>query len=136
MRGHLATIDGAPARVKPTRSLADAVISVCLTSHFSREEVRRSAAIVERLGTIARGVRVVVSGGLEMALVASGRLDAFVSVKSDAVSHATGMALIRAAGGRVTGLEGEDSGLDDLVKVASGATIHDELLTVLRDVLK
>src|SRR5450755_2888896 len=32
-RGQLATIDGKPARVKETRSLSDAVLSVCLTSH-------------------------------------------------------------------------------------------------------
>ena len=72
--GHLATIDGQAARVKQTRSLSDAVLSVCLTSHFSPDEVRRTSAIVERLASVARGVRVVVSGGLELSLVASGRL--------------------------------------------------------------
>lgn len=75
LAGEGATIDGAPARVSATRSLADAVISVVLTSHFSRDEVHRTARVIEQLGTVARGVRVVVSGAFEMAMVASGRLD-------------------------------------------------------------
>ena len=130
--GRLAEVDGQPARVRPTTSLADAVVSVCLTSHFSAPDVRRTSAIIERLGSIARGVRVVVSGGLEMALVASGRLDAFVSMKADVVSHATGTALVRAAGGRVTDLRGAERKLDGLEMVASNGGIHEELLAELR----
>ena len=136
VRGQLATIDGQPARVKPTRSLADAVISVCLTSHFSPDEVRRTSAIIERLASVARGVRVVVSGAIEMSLVASGRMDAFVSIKADIVSHAAAMQLVIAGGGRVTTLAGRDAGVDDLEKIASNGLIHDELLAQLRDVLR
>jgi len=135
VRGQLATIDGRAARVTETRSLSDAVISVTLTSHFSREDVRRTAKILERLGSVARGVRVVVSGGLEMSLVASGRLDAFVSIKADIVSHAAAMQFVRAGGGRVSTLSGRDCGIDDLEKVASNGLIHDELLTHLREAL-
>ena len=47
-RGAVADIDGVPARVKPTASLADAVISVCLTSHFEPDLVRRTVASVQR----------------------------------------------------------------------------------------
>ena len=132
VRGSLATIDGMPARVRPTRALADAVVSVCLTSHFSAQEVRRTAAIIARLGSVARGVRVVVSGALELSLVAGGRLDGFVSIKADAVSHAAAMQLVLAGGGRVTTLEGRDAGVDDLEKIASNGLIHDELLAELR----
>ena len=57
-----------------------------------------------------RGVRIIVSGGLEMTLVADAQLDAFVSLKADAVSHAAAMPLVRAAGGRVTRLDGGDPG--------------------------
>jgi fructose-1,6-bisphosphatase/inositol monophosphatase family enzyme len=133
VRGSLATVDGQPARVRPTRTLADAVVSVCLTSHFSADEVRRTAAIIDRLGRVARGVRVVVSGALELSLVAAGRLDAFVSIKADAVSHAAAMQLVRAGGGRVTTLDGRDAGVDDLEKIASNGSIHDELLAQIRD---
>jgi len=122
--------------VTQTRSLSDAVISVCLTSHFSDDEIRRTVAIIDRLGRVARGVRVVVSGGLELSLVASGRLDAFVSIKADVVSHATGIQLVRAGGGRVSTLEGRDSSVEDLEKLATNGLIHDELLAQLREVAR
>jgi len=134
LRGRIAEVDGRPARVKPTTSLADAVLSVCLTSHFSPELVRRTSAIVERLAGVARGVRIVVSGGYEMSLVASGRSDGFVSIKADVVSHAAGMELIRAAGGRVTTLSGREAGNDDLERIATNGAIHDELLAELEGI--
>jgi fructose-1,6-bisphosphatase/inositol monophosphatase family enzyme len=133
-RGALAEIDGSPVHVKPTTLLSDAVISVCLTSHFSPELVRKTSAIVERLAGVARGVRIVVSGGYEMSLVASGRSDGFVSIKADVVSHAAGMELIRAAGGRITTLSGREATNDDLERIATNGSIHDELLEHLNAV--
>jgi myo-inositol-1(or 4)-monophosphatase len=129
----LATVNGEAARVSRTARLADAVVSVVLTSHFSPDEVRRAAAIVGRLGGVARGVRIVVSGAFEMSLVASGRLDAFVGIKADIVSHAAAMPLVRAGGGLVTTLAGVDSLDEDLEKVASNGQIHEELLEHLHE---
>jgi myo-inositol-1(or 4)-monophosphatase len=134
--GQLATVNDQPARVSGTRALSDAIVSVVLTSHFSPDDVRRTARVVERLGSVARGVRIIVSGALEMTLVASGRFDAFVSLKADIVSHAAATPLVRAAGGRVTKLDGRDSAVDDLEKIASNGLIHDELLACLNEALR
>jgi myo-inositol-1(or 4)-monophosphatase len=134
VRGALATVNGEPVRVSDTRALADAVVSVILTSHYQPEEVRMAAAIVERLGSAVRGVRIVVSGALEMTWIAAGQLDAFVSIKADLVSHAAAMPLVRAAGGRVTTIAGVDSQFDDLQKIASNGHIHDELLRLLEEI--
>jgi myo-inositol-1(or 4)-monophosphatase len=135
-RGYLATINDQPAKVSGTRKLSDAIVSVILTSHFSPDEVRRTARIIERLGSLARGVRVIISGALEMTLVAGGQLDAFVSIKADIVSHAAAVPLVRAAGGRVTRLDGNDARIDDLEKIASNGLIHDELLACLGEALR
>jgi myo-inositol-1(or 4)-monophosphatase len=132
--GGIATINGRNARVSDRRSLADAVVSIVLTSHFSDHEVARTAEAVRRLGTMARGVRIIVSGGLEMTLVADGQLDAFVSLKADVVSHAAAMPLVRAAGGRVTRLDGRDAVDEDEERVASHGAIHDALLECLRGI--
>jgi myo-inositol-1(or 4)-monophosphatase len=129
-----ATVSGRRACVSARTSLADAVVSMVLTSHFSEHDVARTAEAVRRLGGAARGVRIIVSGGLEMTLVADGQLDAFVSLKADAVSHAAAMPLVRAAGGRVTRLDGSDASDDDLERIVSNGRIHDELLECLRDV--
>jgi myo-inositol-1(or 4)-monophosphatase len=69
-----------------------------------------------------------------MTWVAAGRLDAFVSIKADLVSHAAAMPLVRAAGGRVTTVAGADSQFDDLEKIASNGHIHDELLRLLQEI--
>jgi myo-inositol-1(or 4)-monophosphatase len=135
-RGVLSTINNQPAGVSATRTLSDAIVSVILTSHFSPEEVHRTARIIERLGSLVRGVRVIISGALEMSLVASGRFDAFVSIKADVVSHAAATPLVRAAGGRVTKLDGTDSKIDDEEKIASNGLIHDELLACLNEALR
>ena len=130
--GSVATVDGKPAMVSGTASLADAVVSICLTSHYTEEETERTSAVIARLAGLCRGVRVIVSGGLEMSLVAAGRLDAFVGLKADIVSHAAAMPLVRAAGGRVTTVTGADSRDEDLEKVVSNGLIHEELLQAIR----
>lgn len=132
--GGIATVNGRDARVSARTSLSDAVVSIILTSHFTDQEVARTAEAVRRLGRTARGVRIIVSGGLEMALVADAQLDAFVSLKADVVSHAAAMPLVRAAGGRITRLDGRDSTDDDTEKIASNGVIHDELLACLAGV--
>lgn len=131
VEGGPADVNGRPARVGAVERLADAVVSVVVTSHFEAHEVRRAAAIVEALGRQARGVRIVVSGAYEMSLVAAGQLSGFVGIKADIVSHAAAMPLVRAAGGRITTEEGVDSTDADLVKIASNGRIHDELLAVV-----
>lgn len=130
--GSVATVNGSPAAVSRTASLADAVVSICLTSHYSVEDSERTCAVIRRLAGLCRGVRVIVSGGLEMSLVAAGRLDAFIGLKADIVSHAAAMPLVRAAGGRVTTVKGADSRDEDLEKIVTNGLIHDELLEAIR----
>lgn len=130
--GAVASVDGRPAAVSQTTALADAVVSICLTSHYSLEDTERTCAVIRRLSGLCRGVRVIVSGGLEISLVAAGRLDAFIGLKADIVSHAAAMPLVRAAGGRVTTVAGRDSRDEDLEKVVSNGLIHDELLEAIR----
>jgi myo-inositol-1(or 4)-monophosphatase len=134
LEGAVATINDRPARVSDRRALADAVVSIVLTSHFTDREVQRTAEAVRRLGNAVRGVRIIVSGGLEMTLVADGQLDAFVSLKADLVSHAAAMPLVRAAGGRVTRLDGRDAFDEDVERVAAHGAIHDALLELLHGI--
>lgn len=127
-----ARINGRRAAVSRTADLADAVVSVVLTAHFDAPTVARTAALIRRLGEVGRGVRVIVSGGLEMCLVADGRLDGFVSLKADAVSHAAAMPLLRDAGGRITRPDGADAGDEDAERIASNGLLHDALLEIMQ----
>ena len=132
--GEIATINERHARVSERRSLADAVVSIVLTSHFDERTVARTAEVIRRLGGLARGVRIVVSGGLELSLVADGQLDGWISLKADLVSHAAAVPIVRAAGGRVTRLDGSDAVDEDLERVASNGHIHHALLKCLRGI--
>ena len=131
-KGEVPTVNDTPARPSPIATLADAVISVVLTAHFTEAEVKRAAQIVERLGRQCRGVRIVVSGAYEMSLVACGRLTGFVGIKADVVSHAAATPLVRAADGKVTRLAGYDSDDADFEKIATNGLIHDERLAALK----
>jgi myo-inositol-1(or 4)-monophosphatase len=133
IRGRLATVNGRNAAVSEVSSLGDAVVSVVLASNFGPDEVRSASAIIDRLGRATRGVRIVVSGAYEMALVASGRLAAFVTTRADICSHAAAMPLVRAAGGKVTRLDGADASDADAYKIASNGSIHAELLACIRE---
>ena len=130
--GGVATVNGAAAAVSANRSLSDAVVSICLTSHYNTQEVQRTVDVIRCLSELCRGVRVMVSGGFEMSLVAAGQLDAFIGLKADIVSHAAAMPLVRAAGGRVTTVAGVDSVDADLEKIVSNGLIHEELLEAIR----
>jgi myo-inositol-1(or 4)-monophosphatase len=131
LEGQTATVNGRSVRVSECTTLSDAVVSIIVTSHFTEREVARAAEAVRRLGNVTRGVRIIVSGGLEMTLVADAQLDGYVSLKADAVSHAAAMPLVRAAGGCVTRLDGSDSTDDDLEKISSNGKIHGALLRCL-----
>ncbi|MFT0891521.1 inositol monophosphatase family protein [Pseudochelatococcus sp. G4_1912] len=130
----VAEVNGLPARVSQTKELADAIVSVSLTSNYGPEEVRRTSEIIQRLANRARGVRVVVSGALEMSLVAAGQFDAFVALGADLVSHAASMALVRAAGGKATDLSGKEAADEDRERVVSNGLIHDEILSIISNV--
>ena len=128
----LATLNDRPVAASRTEDLSDAVVSVVLTSHFSPEEIERTIGIIRRLAECTRGVRIVVSGAIEVALVAAGQLDGFVSLKADAVSHAGTMPLARAAGALVTNVAGLPSTNEDLEKIAANPALHPKLLEVIR----
>jgi len=135
IRGRLATVNDRPAAVSGISSLSDAVVSVVLASNFLPDEVRSASAIIDRLARVTRGVRIVVSGAYEMSLVASGCLAAFVTIRADIWSHVATTPLVRAAGGKVTRLDGEDSSDADACKIASNGRIHAELLSCIEGCL-
>lgn len=129
--GEHALVDGRPVRATRTAALSDAVVSVVLAAHFAPDVEERTIAIVRRLARDARGVRIVISGAYEMALVAAGRLDGFVNLGADLFSHAAAMPLVRAAGGRVTTLDGTDATDSDRERVTSNGPIHEALLACI-----
>jgi myo-inositol-1(or 4)-monophosphatase len=90
--------------------------------HFYQEFTLRS-----------HGVRRAGSAALDLAYVASGRMEGFWEFKLNPWDTAAGFLLVEEAGGRVTDFSGGPFRLDSREVLASNGLIHEELLGLFSD---
>jgi myo-inositol-1(or 4)-monophosphatase len=130
-RGKGAWLNGKPMRVSHTPELAEALLATGFPSrkrhdspnvHFYHEFTLRS-----------HGLRRAGSAALDLASVASGRMDAFWEFNLNPWDTAAGVLLIEEAGGRVTDFSGSQFKLDSREVLASNGFIHDELVGLFND---
>jgi myo-inositol-1(or 4)-monophosphatase len=79
----------------------------------------------------AQGVLRSGSAAIDLASVASGRVDGYWEYRLSPWDMAAGMLLVREAGGRVTNVEGEQLTVPHADVVASNGFIHAEMMSVL-----
>lgn len=118
--------DDRPLSVSVTPSLADSVLATGFAYDRNRLADDNIANFV-KLGMVVRGVRRLGSAALDLAYVASGRLDGFWELHLSPWDVAAGAALIRAAGGTVTDFRGGDDWLYGRHIVAANGMVHDAL---------
>ena len=82
----------------------------------------------------ARAVRRLGSALLDLAYVAAGRFDGFWELTLGPWDVAAGGILVEEAGGRVTDIEGGPLDLDHPRLLASNGRIHDQMLSVLKEI--
>jgi myo-inositol-1(or 4)-monophosphatase len=130
-RGQGATLNGKPMRVSKIPELAESLLSTGFPSrkrhaspnvHFYQEFTLRS-----------HGVRRAGSAALDLAYVASGRLDAFWEFNLNPWDTAAGILLVQEAGGVVTDFAGNPFRLDSREILASNGLIQAELVTLFSD---
>jgi myo-inositol-1(or 4)-monophosphatase len=130
-RGSGAFLNSHRIRVSETKRLAESLASTGFPSrkrhdnpniHFYQEFTLRS-----------HGVRRAGSAALDLAYVASGRMDAFWEFKLNPWDTAAGILLVEEAGGRVTDFSGDHFRLDSREILASNGLIHEELLGLFSD---
>ena len=85
------------------------------------------------LSVRARAVRRLGSALIDLAYVAAGRFDGYWELSLSPWDVAAGGILVEEAGGRVTDLRGAPLDVDHPRLVASNGRIHDQLLTVLKE---
>lgn len=78
-----------------------------------------------------RSVRLLMSASLELAYVASGRVDAFAVLGLHSWDFIGGLLLVEEAGGKVTNLDGSKWGIESTYILASNGNVHDQLLKIL-----
>jgi myo-inositol-1(or 4)-monophosphatase len=82
----------------------------------------------------ARGIRRAGAAALDLAYVAAGRLDGFWELKLHAWDVASGVLMVREAGGMVTAFDGSTYDIFNDRIVASNGLIQDEIISVLESV--
>jgi myo-inositol-1(or 4)-monophosphatase len=129
-RGAGAFLNDRRLRVAGRRRLEDAV--VCTGApNIGREGHSQFLAELRALMAKTAGVRRMGSAATDLAWVASGRLDGFWERSLSPWDIAAGLLLVREAGGRVTGISGNDDMMDTGAIVAGNEAIHGMLLREL-----
>ncbi len=128
-RGGGATLNGEPVGVSGTDEPARALLG---TSFADRpEELEMGLELFGRLAGLARGMRRLGSGALDLCYVAAGRLDGCYEQGFSVWDVAAGTLIVEEAGGKITDRRGgrlnpeEGRGL-----VASNGPLHPDLLRV------
>jgi myo-inositol-1(or 4)-monophosphatase len=113
-------------RLKPVK-LEESVIGMNAT--WVTENRRINPAILSPLIKKVRGTRSYGSAAIEMAYVASGRLDAYITMRLSPWDFAAGLILIEEVGGKVTTIKGEPLDLLGQNSVfASNSSFHNEVV--------
>ncbi|MHC4451013.1 MAG: inositol monophosphatase family protein [Planctomycetota bacterium] len=128
-RGQGATLNGNPIRVSETGALGDSIVATGFA--YRRDELAdHNFDNFQAIGMAAAGVRRMGSAALDLAMIASGRMDGFWELHLSAWDVAAGVLLVREAGGRVTDFAGEqtlDNLLDGRNLLATNSRIHEEM---------
>ncbi len=118
--------DDRPVSVSATPSLEDSVLATGFAYDRNHLPDTNLDNFV-RLGMRVRGLRRLGAAALDLAYVASARLDGFWELHLKPWDAAAGVALVRAAGGRVTDFRGGDDWLFGRHLVATNGLIHEAL---------
>lgn len=128
--GHGSYCNGTPIHVSKTQSLDKSILSFMLTSHYTEEQTDLILKIVRNLSLKTRGLRLLVSQAFELCLIASGKLDGTVCIKSRGFSSSAGALIVQEAGGMVSTIDGGKRDSKATSLLVSNGIIHDELVKV------
>lgn len=118
--GGVPTLNGQPIAVSTRTSLGEAVVSVGVAK--SIDSINRGLPLFDRLARSAKKCRMMGSAALDIAYVASGRLDAYIESTISLWDVAAGLLLVERAGG-VVQLDPHESAPEKYSIVASSGKI-------------
>jgi len=131
-KGAGATRNGEPIRVSDTDRLQDAL----LATGFPYDRATRSdnnVAEFSRLVTRVQGIRRGGAAALDMAYLATGRLDGYWEQHLFPWDWTAGALLVSEAGGIITDFDGGPWSLDTVKIVVTNGRLHQELLKALEE---
>ncbi|GMB08606.1 myo-inositol-1(or 4)-monophosphatase [Thermolongibacillus altinsuensis] len=127
-KGKGAFMNDTPLPKLKETTISEAVIS--LNATWVTENKRIDPSVLAPLVKRVRGTRSYGSAALEMAYVASGKLDAYITMRLSPWDFAAGLVIVHEVGGIVTNLYGEPLNLLEKSSVfVSKPRLHQEILT-------
>ena len=127
-----ATLNGERLRVSAVSRLDQSLV-VAQAQTVDPGEIRAYALLVERLMSVAGGVRSLGSPALTLCYIAAGRLDAYCEYAMDAWDILAGQLILAEAGGMLTLFDGKPHSTAARVDVvASNGYVHAALIDALR----
>ncbi|HET7666868.1 MAG TPA: inositol monophosphatase [Mycobacterium sp.] len=116
--------------------LADSIVGVSTFNVDSRGKLpgRYRLAVIENLSRKCSRMRMHGATGVDLAYTAAGILGGAISFGAHVWDHAAGVALVRAAGGVVTNLDGSDWTTTSRSALAGAPGVHEELLELVQSV--
>jgi myo-inositol-1(or 4)-monophosphatase len=128
--------NGVPQEPLAPAELSDSVVGIGTFNAGSRGRFpgRYRLAVLESLSRVSSRLRIHGATGIDLAYVADGILGGAISFGDHVWDHAAGVALVRAAGGIVTNLAGEEWTPDARSALAAAPGVHAEILEILHRV--
>lgn len=127
-RGGDATLNGERIEVSDTNEPARALLGTSYPD--DREEIPLGIELFERFTNLARGMRRLGSGALDLCYVAAGRLDGCYEQGFSAWDVAAGIVILEEAGGEATNYRGGELAFENKGLVASNRFLHPSLVNV------
>lgn len=126
------TRDGAPCAVSPTGALSEALLATGFPAERTRAPDDNFDAFV-RVKRLCRGVRRCGSAALDLALVADGTYDGYWERRLHAWDVFAGAALVLAAGGLITALDGGPPRYAVGHLLATNGLLHEALQSLIHE---
>lgn len=129
-----ATLNGEPIHVSTTARLQDSLMATGFAYIDHSKERLDNMREFEAFVKSAQAVRRPGAAAIDLAYIACGRLDGFWEPNLKPWDMAAGALIIREAGGRLSTYDGGDFDLYGDEILASNGLIHEEMMTVLKNV--
>jgi myo-inositol-1(or 4)-monophosphatase len=126
-----AWLNGKRIHVSSTTDLSEAIVGTGFPYH-DPGKLNVLAEMFQEVLIAARGIRRLGSAALDLAYVASGKLDAFYETTLNAWDIAAGVIIVREAGGTVTDFNDEGDFVSRKQLIASNSSLHNDLGTIVR----
>ena len=131
-RGAGSYLNNRRIRVSDTKKLEKALVATGFPSR--KRHLNVNVHFYHQLGMQTHGVRRCGSAAIDLAYVASGRLDAFWEFGLNPWDMAAGLLLVAEAGGKYSGMRGEPHQLSGPDLLVDNGLIHDEMLGLFSEI--